>query len=205
MQAYTQDQHYRVAHHGEATVPASGFGGVAKPFEVGLAGRVVVLNDADLEIAAFLVDHAPIHPAVGYTIRYKGRSVVLSGDTKKNLAVQREASGVDLLVHEALSPPLMAVLEEGAGKAGRPNLQKIFVDVLNYHTTPEQAAEIARDAKVRFLLLNHIVPTLPLPGMDQAFLGGATDIYDGPIRVGADGDFLSLPAGSTTLSVGRRF
>ena len=205
VEAYTQDQHYRVAHHGEATVPASGFGGVAKPFEVGLAGRVVVLNDADLEIAAFLVDHAPIHPAVGYTIRYKGRSVVLSGDTKKNLAVQREASGVDLLVHEALSPPLMAVLEEGAGKAGRPNLQKIFVDILNYHTTPEQAAEIARDAKVRFLLLNHIVPTLPLPGMDQAFLGGATDIYDGPIRVGADGDFLSLPAGSTHLSVGRRF
>ena len=29
---------------------------------------------------------------------------------------------------------------------------------------PEQAAEIARDAKVRYLLLNHIAPPLPMPG-----------------------------------------
>jgi len=204
-QAYAHDQHYRVAHHNDTTVPGSGFGALAQTFTPGADGRVVVLKDADLEIIAFNVDHAPIHPAVGYRIRYKGRSVVLSGDTKKSAAVQREAQGVDLLVHEALSEPLMAVLENGAAQAGRPKLKKIFNDVLNYHTTPEQAAEIARDAKVRYLLLNHIVPGLPFPGMDQAFLGGAPGIFGGPIRIATDGDFLSLPPGSTDILVKSRF
>lgn len=205
MQAYALDQHYRVAHHGEATVPSSGFGGAARPFQIGVEGRVVVLKDADLEIVAFLVDHAPIHPAVGYRISYKGRTVVLSGDTKKSASVQREAAGVDLLVHEALSAPLVRLLGDGAGQAGRPKLQKILADILNYHATPEEAAETARDAKARFLLFNHIVPALPLPGMDQAFVGAAAERYSGPMRVGTDGDFISLPAGSTQIDVGRRF
>lgn len=204
-QAYGQDQHYRVAHHGEPTVPASGFGGRALPFTLGADGRVVVLQDGDLEIVAFVVDHAPVHPAVGYRIRYKDRSMVLSGDTKQSSNVQREARGTDLLVHEALSVTLTRVLEDGAGAAGRPALKQIFNDIQNYHATPEQAAETARDAGVRYLLLNHIAPGLPLFGMDQAFLGDAARIFKGPVRVGQDGDFVSLPAGSTRIDVTRRF
>ena len=205
MQAYAQDQRYRVAHHGEATVPRGGFGGTALPFTTGADGRVVLLKDADLEISAFVVDHAPVEPAVGYRITYKGRSAVLSGDTRKSAAVQREAAGADLLVHEALSAPLIELLREGAGQAGRENLRKLFADIIDYHTSPEQAAEVARDAKVGLLLLNHIAPPLPLPGMEAAFLGHAADIFRGPIRVGADGDFVSLPVGSTALNLGRRF
>jgi ribonuclease Z len=209
MQAYAQDQRYRVAHHGEAAVPAAGFGGVARPFDTGPVGRVVLLSDADLEIAAFAVDHAPVHPAVGYRIAYKGRSVVLSGDTKKTPAVQREAAGVDLLVHEALSAPLAAILQQGAHEAGKAKLQKIFTDIVDYHSSPEQAAEIARDAKVGYLLLNHIAPPLPSPfsrlGLERAFLGRAADIYGGTLRVGVDGDFISLPAQSTQVLHSRRF
>lgn len=205
MQAYALDQRYRVAHHGEATVPATGFGGVARPFDAGPAGRVVLLGDADLQIAAFAVDHAPAQPAVGYRIAYKGRSVVLSGDTRKSPAVQREAAAVDLLVHEALSAPLAAVLQRGAQDAGRAKLQKIFSDIVDYHSSPEQAAEIARDARVGYLLLNHIAPPLPLPGLERVFLGRATGIYGGPIRVGADGDFFSLPAHSAQVLASRRF
>jgi len=205
MQAYAQDREYRVTHHGDATVSASGFGGAARPFTPGPDGRVVVLKDADLEIVAFTVDHGPVHPAVGYRISYKGRSIVLSGDTRKSAAVQREAAGVDVLVHEALSEPLVNLLANAAGQAGRPKLQKILHDILNYHATPEQAAETARDARVRYLLLNHIVPALPFPGMDQAFEGQAGEIYSGPLRVGLDGDFISLPAASTRTVVSRRF
>ncbi len=205
MQAYTQDQHYRVAHHGTATVPATGFGGQARPFTPGADGRVIVLKDADLEITAFVVDHKPVHPAVGYRIVYKGRSVVLSGDTRKSDAVQREAASADVLVHEALSAPLLGVLKQGALASGRMNLAKLFDDILDYHASAEQAAETARDAKVRYLLLNHIVPMLAVPGMEKAFLGKAADIFDGPLRIAADGDFVSLPVGSTTITPGRRF
>ena len=39
----------------------------------------------------------------------------------------------------------------------------------------------------------------------STFLGGAPDIYRGRLRLGQDGDFVSLPAGSKQTSVGRRF
>ena len=206
MQAYTLDRQYRVAHHGDATVPASGFGATAKPFTPGADGRVVLLKDADLEIVAFTVDHAPVQPAVGYRIQYKNRSAVLSGDTRQSPAVQREAAGVDLLVHEALSPTLIALLSSAAAKAGRTTLSKIFTDIADYHSTPEQAAETARDAKVGYLLLNHIVPVVPpLPGLEAVFMGDASKIFDGPVRLGIDGDFISLPAGTSALQHSRRF
>ena len=204
-QVYRLDQGYRVAHHGDATVPRRGFGGQANPFTPGADGRVVLLKDADLEISAFVVDHAPVFPAVGYHIRYKDRSVVLSGDTKLSAAVRREATGVDLLVHEALSEPLLGVLRKAAADQGRSHLDKLFLDITDYHSTPEQAAATARDAKVGYLLLNHIVPPLPLPGMETAFLADAPKIFSGPLRVGRDGDLLSLPAGTTDITLRNLF
>ena len=197
MQAYTPDESYRIAHHGEKVVPPGGFGGESRSFEVAEPdGRVVLIDDPDLQVVAFSVNHAPVHPAVGYRIRYKDRTVVLSGDTSKSASVQREARGVDLLVHEGLSVPLVGILQRSAEKAGRTNLAKVFHDIPGYHTTPEQAAEIARDAGVGFLLINHVVPALPLPGSAAAFLGNAREIFRGTLRVGVDGDFVSLPAGS---------
>src|SRR5258708_1612506 len=82
----------------------------------------------------------------------------------------------------------------GAAQAGRKTVRKLLPDIFDYHSAPEQAAETAGDARVGYLLLNHIVPPLPLPGMETAFLGSAADIYGGPMRLGTDGDFLSLPA-----------
>ena len=205
MQAYAPDEQYRVAHHGPQVVPPSGFGGAPHSFDIAApGGRVLLLSEPDLEIVAFGVNHEPAHPAVGYRIRYKDRTVVLSGDTIKSPAVEREARGVDVLVHEALSMPLVAILQRAAANAGKANIAKIFADIPGYHTTPEQAAGIARDAGVGFLLLNHIVPALPLPGLEAAFLGESRGIFRGPIRVGVDGDFISLPAGSKAIEVGRR-
>lgn len=167
---------------------------------------MVLLKDADLEVVAFNVDHSPVHTAVGYRIQYKGRSVVLSGDTRQSAAVQREAAGVDLLVHEALSPKLVATLSSAAEKAGRTHLKKIFGDIVDYHATPEQAAETARDAKVGYLLFNHIVPVVPpLPGLETAFMGDAGKIYGGPVRLGIDGDFISMLPGIQGVQHSRRF
>jgi ribonuclease Z len=203
--AYTLDKGYRTAHHGEAVAPSDGFGGTARSFELPAdSGRKVLFAEPDLEIVAFAVEHGPIHPAVGYRIRYKDRSVVISGDTSKSAAVAREAKGVDLLVHEALSPQLLALLEQGFSQAGRQSLARIMHDVLNYHTTPEEAAEIAQAAGVKALVFNHIVPPLPLSGLDAAFLQRAGQIYTGPLRIGIDGDWFTLPAGSQVVEFGRR-
>lgn len=203
--AYTLDKGYRVGHHGETVAPPSGFGGAAQVFDLSDGrARSVLLADADLEIVAFSVDHGPVHPAVGYRIRYKDRSVVISGDTSASAAVAREARGVDLLLHEALSPPLLSVLENGFKAAGRPRLEKIMHDVLNYHTTPEEAARIAQDAGVKALVFHHVVPPLPSTALDAEFLKGADTIYRGPMRIGVDGDWIVMPAGSQTVQIGRR-
>jgi ribonuclease Z len=155
-------------------------------------------------VVAFAVDHAPVHPALGYRIRYRDRTVVLSGDTRRSDAVRREAEGADLLVHDALSRPLLARLARAAEAARRPNLVKLFADIVDYHATPEEAAETARDAGVGYLLLNPIVPPLPMTALETAFLGDAPRLWNGPIRVGRDGDFVSLPAGSRAISLTHR-
>ena len=202
---YAQDQTYRVAHHGEAILPSSGFGGEARSFDLGTAQEMVVYKDDHVEVRAFPVDHAPVHPAVGYRISYKGRTVVLSGDTRQSAAVLAQSKGVDVLVHEALSAPLALAIGDAAVKAGRPKLKQLMKDIIDYHASPEQAAETARDAQVGYLLFNHIAPPLPIPGLEKAFLGDAPSIFKGPMRVGIDGDFISLPAGTKDILVSKRF
>jgi len=55
--------------------------------------------------------------------------------------------------------------------------------VMAYHTTPSQAAEIANQARVRALMLTHIVP----PAADRsALLREIRAGYAGPVMVGED-------------------
>lgn len=203
--AYAQDSVYRTAHHGEAVVPSSGAGGTPRPFELPADGHDTVVLEADgLVVTAFRVRHAPIEPSVGYRFDYAGRSAVISGDTDKNANVQRVAQGADLLVHEALSPELVGNMTRAATVQGRENLATITVDILDYHTTPVEAAEIARDAGVGHLLYYHIVPPLPLRPLREAFLDGVDEVYDGPVTLGFDGTWIHLPQGSDRIEVSER-
>jgi ribonuclease Z len=161
----------------------------------------VVLEDGGLTVTAFRVDHTPVHPAVGYRFDYRGRSALVSGDTAKSATVERYAEGVDLLVHEALSPDLVAVMTRAAARAGATRIEQITRDIVDYHTTPVEAAEIARAAGVGHLLFHHIVPPLPIAPLRDAFVAGVAGIYDGPVTVGRDGTFVTLPAGSDAIEL----
>ncbi|THD61015.1 MBL fold metallo-hydrolase [Phenylobacterium sp.] len=198
--AYGLDQGYRTAHHGPAVMPPSGFGGTPHPFAADRNGPdVVLIDDGGLKVTAFPVNHRPVEPAVGYRFDYKGRSVVVSGDTAPSPRLEAAAAHADVLVHEGLAPNLVAVQHDAAVKGGKDNLAHITHDILSYHTTPEQAAAIAQRAQVRYLLFTHIIPPLPLRALEGPWLGSARDIFHGTVRVGHDGDFLSLPAGSTEI------
>lgn len=198
--AYAADQGYRTAHHGAAIMPPGGAGAAAAPFAFPETPQLLL--DADgVRITAFRVDHGPVEPAVGYRFDYKGRSVVLSGDTVPTASLDAAASGADLLVHEALAPNLVARLTDALAARGIANTAQITRDILNYHTTPEQAADAAQRAGVKALLLNHIVPPLPMRFAYPAFQGGAATRFDGPITVGEDGVMVSLPAGSDAVTV----
>jgi ribonuclease Z len=203
--AYARDRLYRVAHHGPYVVPPSGAGGVAAPFPIAEAEPVTVLDEGGLRITAFRVEHAPAEPAVGYRVTYGGRVAVISGDTRRSPAVEAAAKDADLLVHEALSPTLTAMIGAAAEAAGRDNLAAIMHDIVDYHTTPEEAAGIAVRANVKFLLLTHIMPPLPRPVFEGTFLGRARTIYRGPLRLGKDGDLVSMPAAGLEIRVTNRF
>lgn len=195
--AYALDRGYRIAHHGPLVAPPSGFGGAPHPFAADRNGPdVVLINDGGLKVTAFPVDHRPIEPAVGYRFDYQGRSVVISGDTAPSARLEAAARGADVLVHEGLSPRLVAIQRRAALAGGKANLAAITHDILSYHTTPEAAAAIAQRAQVRYLLFTHIIPPLPVRALEGPWLGRARDIFRGTVRVGHDGDFLSLPASS---------
>ena len=200
--AYAIDNAYRTGHHGPAIAPPTGAGGVAMPFALPEPGRgdtVVVLEKDGLKVTAIRVDHGPVKPAVGYRFDYKGRSVVISGDTAKSAALTVAAKGANLLVHEALQPKLVKMMTASLAAKGMKNLAQITRDILNYHTTPEQAAEVAQAAGAKQLVLSHIVPSIPSKFFNPAFLGDAASRYPGPIVVGEDGMMFSLPAGKTDI------
>ncbi len=197
--AYQQDSVYREAHHGEAVAPLSGKGMVARPFPVPAPRQLETVYDmGDVKIQAFLVDHDPVKPAVGYLFTYRDRTMLISGDTAKSDNVEYFAQGVDLLVHEALAPNLVGVMHDVATKTGNQSIAKITFDIQDYHATPVEAAEIARDANVGHLLYYHIVPPLLVPGMEAVWLEGVDDVYS-DYTVGVDGTAFSLPAGSKDI------
>jgi ribonuclease Z len=204
-QAYLLDRGYRIAHHGPKVVPPSGFGGAPHPFAISAAGPdVTVIDEPDLKVVAFPVNHHPVEPAVGYLFVYKGRRAVVSGDTAASPRLVAAAKGADVLVHEGLSPRLVGLQRDIALRHGRANLAAILHDILSYHTTPEQAAGEAEQAHVRYLLFTHVIPPLPMKSLEGPWLGDARSLFHGTIRVGHDGDFISMPAGSRDIRLTNR-
>lgn len=201
-EAYQFDSVYRPAHHGAETVPPTGSGYRANSFpEPPVGESAIVFDDRGVRVTMFKVDHPPVSPAVGYRFDYKGRSIVVSGDTSKSTNLERFAKDVDLLVHEALSPELMNVVGTAAGNVGNETMAKIAVDVLDYHATPVEAAETAEAVGAGHLLYYHIVPPMPIPGLASVFLEGVDEAYSGPVTLGQDGTKITLPAGSEKIVV----
>ena len=196
--AYSQDSDYRAAHHGERVAPREMAGMSAERFDAGSkVDSEVIIDDDGVKVTAFVVDHTPVDPALGIRFDYAGRSAVISGDTTYTDSLVEASRDADLLICDALSPRLVKLLEDAALEAGRPNRSKIFADVPDYHASPAQAADMAREAGVKNLALTHIIPPLPLKGLESPFLGDAKQRFTGPLWLAADGDIYSLlPDGS---------
>ncbi|MCP5384469.1 MAG: MBL fold metallo-hydrolase [Sphingomonadaceae bacterium] len=196
--AYRQDHGYRVAHHGEVIVPPTGGGYRAVSFPIPAAPQVVFEQDG-LKVTAFPVDHNPVLPAVGYRFDYKGRSVVISGDTSRSASLEAASNGADIIVHEALQPKMVAEMTGALEAAGNANTAQITRDILDYHTSPEDAAKSAQATGAKLLVLSHLVPPIPGSFFHPAFLGDAAENFEGEIVVGEDGMVFTLPAGGDTI------
>ena len=194
-EAYAADVGYRVAHHGDATLPRAAAGAVAHEVALGAepTADATVFERGGLRVTMFRVDHAPIDPAVGYRFDYGGRSVVVSGDTRKSASVVEHARGADILIHEALQPDMVLRVPRVAEGLGLTRVAKLAGDIVNYHTSPVEAAEVARDAGVSRLVLTHLVPAPGNVLTRRLFLRGVGDVYTGEVTLGEDGAEFRLP------------
>jgi len=195
-QVYAFDVDYRVAHHGDEWLPRAASGAVAHVVPLPPAGSsepVPVFEKNGLRVTAFAVDHAPVSEALGYRFDFAGRSVVISGDTRKSASLVANARGADLLIHEALQPALTERAADVARRLGRERVAKLASDIPSYHTTPREAAEAASEAGVKKLVLTHLVPAPTNPLNLRLFLDGAGEAFSGELVVGEDGMRFSLP------------
>jgi len=131
-----------------------------------------------VKVTAFEVDHGDvIKPAYGYRVDYRGRSVVISGDTRFNQNVIKFGTSADLLIHEvAMAKPEVAQTE--AAKR-----------ILAHHTSPEEAGRVFATAKPRLAVYSHISaaggagPTAP---QTPDYIAVTRETYGGPLEMGED-------------------
>jgi len=199
--AYALDTGYRIAHHGAELLPESVGRMQARPIVVRGSEPVVFFDQDGLRISAFAVDHHPVAPAYGYRFEYRGRSVVVSGDTVKHPGLIEAASGADVLVHEAQAQHLVAKIREAAAAAGLERIEKIMSDIPDYHTSPVEAAEVANEAGVKLLVLTHLTPPPPNRIVERIFLRGVDEARDGDWLLADDGLLVELPLDSDTVDV----
>ena len=192
--AYGLDDDYRTLHHGEAYMPHAAAQLAAQGFNAPEEGGRVVYRDADVTITAFRVNHDPIKPAVGYRFDAGGRSVVVSGDTAPSANLVTESRGADLLMHEALSPRMVGIINRASKAAGLDRQAKMVNDTLTYHTDPVDSAREANAAGVGLLVYSHLAPGLPQPALEKLFVDGVAAVRDPKSwAVGFDGMRIDLP------------
>jgi ribonuclease Z len=151
----------------------------------------VIFDRNGVQVSAFTVDHGPAKPAVGYRIDHKGRSVLISGDTRFNQNVIKYGTGVDLLVHSVLAvdPALLQKL---------PKLMAIY----NLHTSPEQCGQVFAQARPKLAAFSHIVlmgaPAFGVPFPAPTVLEMIEETrrtYQGPLESGVD--LMTIEIGDT--------
>lgn len=200
--AYQLDDAYRIAHHGLEMLPreATEWNPREVPHAAGPGTKV--LDQDGLVVTAFAVDHAPVSPAVGYRFDYKGRSVVISGDTDRSANLVANARGADVLIHEVLLKDLISRTSEAMLEAGQARRAKLAKDVVDYHTSPSEAVEVADEAGVDTLVFTHLVPAAPGRIRNWLFKRDLPR-SDVKVVVGEDGLRIRLPAGSDRVEIER--
>ncbi len=108
-----------------------------------------------------------------------------------------------MLIHEAQNNDMTRQLSSGLAAMGNARMSSLMTDTLTYHTTPVQAANIARAAGVKRLVLYHLIQAgLPFY-TPEAFTKGMDD--GGPLdwRLSKDGMTIELPANSSDIRFGQ--
>ena len=197
--AYKLDFKYRNEHHGDEVAPINIVG--FDPHPVDLLNPVVI-NENGLKVTAFKVPHDPVKPALGYRFDFKGRSIVISGDTSYSENLITYAKDADVLFHEAQANHILEIMKGVANKAGNSLTAKVLDDITTYHTTPKDAAKVANLANVDHLVFYHLTPSPRTSMMERMFFRGVNKIRK-DWSVADDGTMVVLPLDSDEIKISK--
>jgi ribonuclease Z len=194
----TLDRKYRVDHHGIEILDPR--------YDIPIVHEITLENEdqlrpvytkGDLVVSAFLVDHSPIAPAFGYRIDYRGRKVVISGDTIATRGLEKHSQGADVLISEVMNKDFVRMMSGRMADAGMARNAKMLSDILDYHVGTDEIGALAERAGVKQLVLTHLVPGIFNPSIINYFMfeRPVAKAYSGDIVVGVDGSEIELPLG----------
>jgi len=166
LKALELDIGYRLAHHDDLNA-----GPEIITTEV---AQGVVYEKEGVKITAAPTDHRPVEPSFGFRIDAEGKSVVIASDTVPCKGLDSLCEGADVLVQTVIRKSLVESIPS-------PRLQ----DILDYHSTTEDAGQTAARGKVKTLVLNHCVPP-PAPGTEDEWIAEAQAHFSGKILVAHD-------------------
>lgn len=168
------DIHYRNEHHEDLH---SGPGLRVSVTEV-LPGDSLAIGDATISIHK--TDHRPVTPSVGFRVEHSGKVVAIAGDTVPCSGLDELCHNADIYVQTVIRPDLIKQVITIL-----PALASRFLDVLDYHSSVEDAGKTAARAGVKKLVLTHYVPSMQ-PGSEADWVALAAQHYLGEIIVGPD-------------------
>ena len=193
--AYAHDYVFRNEHHGDAIAPLEYAGFDTNVIDL---NNPVIFDNGELKITAFRVVHEPIEPALGFKFEYKGRSIVITGDTSYTQSVIDNSMNADVLFHEAQANHMLAVMEKSLMSRGAHLLATVLDDITTYHTTLVEAAEIANEANVKKLFFYHLTPAPRNYIQEIMFVRGVDQVRKEWTLV-EDGTLVILPVGSEEI------
>lgn len=205
--AYSFDRQYRNAHHnhGKGLLPLAAAvmtpypADFVQPGEVPAGRTKVVYAEGGVTVTAIETDHRPVSPALSYRFSYKGRSVVITGDTVLNDGLARAARGADVLVSEAQAHHLQDLMAMEAEAIGQTTLASVLKDTSRYHINPVEAARLANRAGVRELVYTHIAPPLVFGLLRTPWLRGVDEERPDGVTIGRDGMLITIPLDGSAI------
>ena len=160
------DVGYRLAHHDDLHEPPA-----VTVVEVAPCDNFT-LGDVAVRVGA--TNHQPVEPTVAFRLEHEGSSVVLGGDGIPCAALDELCDGATAYVQTVLRDDIVKLFP----------LPR-FQDILDYHSTVEQAAQTATKAGVQTLILTHYVPGIA-PGQEEEWRAIAASHFSGDIVLGDD-------------------
>jgi ribonuclease Z len=168
------DIHYRITHHDDLNA--------APRLDVVEVAPGDVFTVGTLSVKVGETDHRPVHPSVAFRISDGVHDVVMAGDGIPCDSLDELLVGADAYVQTVLREDIVKMIPMA-------RLQ----DILDYHSTVEQAAQTAQRAGIKHLILTHYVPAPP-PGGEAEWAAAATEHFSGNLVVGPDLTSIDLNA-----------